>query len=140
MDLDENGLFEGITVGVTAESEADEDGNYKALEVKEITDPDAEAASDSSDSSDSSSSGGMADREDGSLLDITGTVTYADGSTITVDTDDGDEYNFAILDADVEVDSQGLSEGIVVEVTAQPDPDDNGNYTATKVQEVVDPN
>ncbi|MCC8142142.1 MAG: hypothetical protein LIO56_06400 [Lachnospiraceae bacterium] len=127
MDLDDNGLAEGISVGVTSTSDQNDDGNYKATAVKEL--------SDSVEEEDSPSSGS------GSSGDFTveGEVTYTDGSIMTVTDSDGQEYTYTILSAEVDVDDNGIFEGITVKVTADSTPNDEGTYTASLVDEISDP-
>ncbi len=130
MDLNSDGLYDGITVRVVSNTEEDEDGLYEATEVTEISE---NKKSDSG----SGSGKGKGSGSGSSTLSVEGEVTYADGSTITVkDSESGESYDFMILDAKTSFDKKGLSEGIKVKVTADSKKSSDGYYEATEVTEV----
>ncbi len=127
MDLDDEGLVEGISVGVTSTSDQNENGNYKATAVIEL--------SDAVEDEDAPSSGSGASGD----FTVEGEVTYTDGSIMTVTDSDGQEYTYTILSAEVDVGDNGIFEGITVRVTADSTPNGEGTYTASLVDEISDP-
>ncbi len=155
LDLDSNGLEKGITVKVTLQSKEATDGSFTATKIVEEDDPNASSSQPSTTKqtekqtekqtqsqtsapqSESQTSAPQSETE--YTITVDGVVTYADGDTMTVDATDGNTYDFMIADASLDLDSNGLYEGISVEVTATAPADSDGYYEASDVTETDDP-
>ncbi len=73
----------------------------------------------------------------GTTLD--GTVVDADSTTMVVMDDDGNEYTVMYADANLDLDANGLYDGISVSVTLESATSSGGVFTATDVEETYDP-
>ncbi len=148
-ELDDYGLYDGIYVGCNLKSATSKNGVFIATDLDEQDDPAEDqqqtTASTSSQSETSaqtqaqtsapSASSGVA-----SSTDLTGYVYGADGSTLTLECDDGNEYSIYYADASVEETDDGLVDGSYCAITiATVDVSADGNWTALDVEQLDDP-
>ncbi len=128
IDLEGDSLEDGMYVSVTLQETTATDGSFTATEIEEMDAPEGESEDDSSDELVATST------------DLTGYVYDADGSTLTLDGDDGNEYPIYYADASVEDTDDGLVDGSYCAITiADVNPSDDGNFTALDVEQLADP-
>ncbi len=139
IDLDSNGMEDGIYVSVTLQDTTATDGSFTATKIEEIDDPNASSQPSTSEpqtQASTSSSGELV----ATSTDLTGYVYDADGSTLTLDGDDGNEYPIYYADASVEDTDDGLVDGSYCAITiADVNPSADGNFTALDVEQLADP-